>query len=179
MCICSKFPVVIANIVSNTMEEYNGHWPPPMLRRQNAMPYGGHASAFSQAMQSNGHAVSNVAGPVENAPHSSNLVTPSNGYQFLGDSSILHEQPDISRPPPGMYNVPVEINSASVPALPPHNSAPNNRGNVNLHKRNQKQKKPSSFLFLRSATGLEYRCLLPPPFHLSPKLEADKSPARF
>jgi hypothetical protein len=167
MCICSKFPVVIANIVSNTMEEYNGQWPPPMLRRQNAMPYGGHASAFSQAMQSSEHAASNVAGPAENVSLSSNMMAPSSGYQFLGDSSILHEQPDTSRPPPGMYNMPVEMNSASVPTLPSQHSAPNNRGNVIFPKtiESNKQREKLSFSFLLTV-GNWLRVQMPsaPPF---------------
>ncbi len=121
------FPLVIANIVSNSMEDYQGQWPAPALRRQNAMPYGGHASAQPLSQQAPAQAATNAASPVENVAPAQSIPVLSNGYQFLGSSSIFQEQPDTTRPPPSML---VEVNSVSATLPPAQNTATSNRGNV-------------------------------------------------
>ncbi len=147
------------------MEDYNGQWPPPMLRRQNAMPYGGHAPAQQQAQQAPVLAAPNPAGPVEHVAPGPTLQVPSGGYQFLGSSSIFQEQPDTSRPPPSML---VEVNSVSAPPPLAQNIAVINRGKVTTQQQQQqqektKQKSPKvSFFLYKSATGQEYRCPLFP-----------------
>jgi hypothetical protein len=45
-----------------------------------------------------------------------------------------------------MYNVPVEMNSASVPALPPQNSAPTYRGKVTSQKKRKKSNQKKTLL---------------------------------
>ena len=121
------FPLVIANIVSNSMEDYTGQWPAPTMHRNNAMPYRGHAPAQLLSQHAPVQAVSNAASSVENIAPAQSVPLLSGEYQFLGASSVLQEQPDLSRPPPSML---VEVNSTLIAATPAQSAAPNNRGNV-------------------------------------------------
>jgi len=159
------FPLVIANIVSNSMEDYTGQWPAPVLRRNNAMPYRGHAPAQLLSQHTPVQAAPHAASSVENIAPAQSIPVLSGEYQFLGDSSILQEQPDLSRPPPSML---VEVNSTLAATPPVQSSAPNNRGNVkDLFKKATALHctAAAELPFLQSATGQEYRCLLPPPHH--------------
>ena len=121
------FPLVIANIVSNSMEDYTGQWPAPVPRRNNAMPYRGHAPAQLLSQHTPVQAAPHAASSVENIAPAQSIPVLSGEYQFLGDSSILQEQPDLSRPPPSML---VEVNSTLAATPPVQSAAPNNRGNV-------------------------------------------------
>ncbi len=143
-----KFPLVIANIKSNSMEDYTGQWPAPALRRNNAMPYRGHAPVQQPLSQLTPvQAAPNAASTVENIAPAQSIPVLSGEYQFLGDSSILQEQPDLSRPPPSML---VEVNSTLIAAPPVQSAAPNNRGNVkrSLQKSNSTTLHSSSRIFL-------------------------------
>jgi hypothetical protein len=158
------FPLVIANIVSNSMEDYTGQWPAPTMHRNNAMPYRGHAPAQLLSQHAPVQAVSNAASSVENIAPAQSVPLLSGEYQFLGASSVLQEQPDLSRPPPSML---VEVNSTLIAATPAQSAAPNNRGNVKKKILSPKSNSTtllssSRTFFLQSATGQEYRCPLPP-----------------
>ena len=169
------FPLVIANIVSNSMEDYQGQWPAPTLRRQNAMPYGGHASAQPLSQQTPAHAAHNTAGPVENVAPAQSIPVLNGGYQFLGESSILQEQPDLSRPPPSLL---VEVNSSMIAAPPAQNTAANNRGNVKdsfSHKSTIGHCNSSSKISFNSRQlAKSTDALCPPP--LLPKFRAENLP---
>ena len=169
----SNLPQVIANSVLSTMEEYNEQW--PALQRQNAMPYGSHASVVFQTGQIPRHAASNSAGTTERADtQSGRIPVIHSGMQPLVNSSMFqgHAQLDTSMPPPGMR---VELNSAisSTPLvsnLPVNNYS--SEGKVSPSKFQYSSKSNSNWLSKLSkvATGLEYRCPFPPPTNY-PKLE--------
>ncbi len=152
------------------MEDYNGQWPPPMLRRQNAMPYGGHAPAQQQPQQAPVLAAPNPAGPVEHVAPGPTLQVLSGGYQFLGSSSIFQEQPDTSRPPPSML---VEVNSVCAPPPLAQNIAVINRGKVTTKQQQQQQEKtkqknhPKFFFFISRQLAKSTDALFPPPSPLS------------
>jgi hypothetical protein len=146
-----------------------------MLRRQNAMPYGGHAPAQQQPQQAPVLAAPNPAGPVEHVAPGPTLQVLSGGYQFLGSSSIFQEQPDTSRPPPSML---VEVNSVSAPPPLAQNIAVINRGKVTTQQQQQKQDKAKhhpkllcSFISRQLAKSTD---ALFPPFPLYPKPSEQK-----
>ncbi len=128
------------------------------------MPYRGHAPVQQPLSQLTPvQAAPNAASTVENIAPAQSIPVLSGEYQFLGDSSILQEQPDLSRPPPSML---VEVNSTLAATPPVQSAALNNRGNVidpfkkQQHSTAQQQQ---TFFFFSRQLAKSTDALCPPP----------------